>query len=61
MPRSVLSVATPLACALSSQRLLLISQSNDSDSHTNFQQAVEVVDRDGIEVFSAHYSSYAMS
>ena len=41
--------------------LLLISQSNDSGSGLKFEQAVEIVDRAGIEVFAAHYSSYAMS
>lgn len=41
--------------------LLLISQSNDSGSTSKFQDAVEAVEREGIEVFAAHYSSYAMS
>jgi VWFA-related protein len=41
--------------------LLLISQSNDSGSRSKFQEAVEAVEREGIEVFAAHYSSYAMS
>ncbi len=41
--------------------LLLISQSNDSGSRSKFQDAVEAVEREGIEVFAAHYSSYAMS
>ena len=41
--------------------LLLISQSNDSGSRIKFEQAVEMVDREGIEVFAARYSSYAMS
>lgn len=41
--------------------LLLISQSNDSGSNLKFPEAVEAVEREGIEVFAAHYSSYAMS
>jgi VWFA-related protein len=41
--------------------LLLISQSNDSGSHSKFEEAVEAVEREGIEVFAAHYSSYAMA
>jgi hypothetical protein len=39
--------------------LLLISESRDRGSKVNFQQAVEVVGREGIEVFAAHYSAYA--
>jgi len=41
--------------------LLLISQSQDSGSTAKFQQAVEAVEREDIEVFAAHYSAYAMS
>ena len=41
--------------------LLLISQSNDAGSRTTFHQAAEAVEREGIEVFAAHYSAYAMS
>jgi len=41
--------------------LLLISQSQDAGSSARFQQAVEAVERQDIEVFAAHYSSYAMS
>jgi VWFA-related protein len=41
--------------------LLLISESRDQGSETRFQQAMETVEREGIEVFGAHYSSYAMS
>ena len=41
--------------------LLLISEGRDSGSETKFQQAVETVEREGIEVFGARYSAYAMS
>jgi VWFA-related protein len=39
--------------------LLLISESRDRGSETTFQQAMEAVQRQGIEVFGAHYSAYA--
>lgn len=39
--------------------LLLISESRDRGSETPFEQAVEAVERQGIEVFGAHYSAYA--
>jgi VWFA-related protein len=38
--------------------LLLISESRDRGSETTFQRAVEAVERQGIEVFGAHYSAY---
>jgi VWFA-related protein len=38
--------------------LLLVSESRDRGSETSFQQAVEAVGREGIEVFGAHYSAY---
>jgi VWFA-related protein len=41
--------------------LLLISEDRDRGSETKFQQAMEAVEREGIQVFGAHYSSYAMS
>ncbi len=41
--------------------LLLISQSNDSGSHSKLDDAIQAVEREGIEVFAAHYSSYAMA
>jgi VWFA-related protein len=41
--------------------LLLISEGRDQGSETKFQQAMETVEREGIQVFGAHYSSYAMS
>lgn len=41
--------------------LLLISQSNDSGSHAKLDQAIQAVEREGIEVFAAHYSSYGMA
>ena len=41
--------------------LLLISEARDEGSQTKFDQAMQAVERDGIEVFGAHYSSYAMS
>jgi len=41
--------------------LLLISEARDDGSKTKFQDAMEAVEREGIEVFGAHYSSYAMS
>jgi VWFA-related protein len=39
--------------------LLLISESRDRGSETTFQQAMEAMQRQGIEVFGAHYSAYA--
>jgi len=39
--------------------LLLISESRDRGSNTKFQRAMEAVERQGIEVFGAHYSAYA--
>jgi VWFA-related protein len=39
--------------------LLLISESRDRGSETSFQQAIEAVAREGIEVFGAHYSAYS--
>jgi VWFA-related protein len=39
--------------------LLLISESRDRGSKTNFAQAMEAVGSQGIEVFGAHYSAYA--
>jgi VWFA-related protein len=41
--------------------LLLISEARDQGSEASFQQAMETVEREGIQVFGAHYSSYAMS
>jgi VWFA-related protein len=41
--------------------VLLISESRDRASETTFQQAVEAVERQGIEVFAATYSAYATS
>ncbi len=41
--------------------VLLISESRDRGSETKFQQAMETVEREGIEVFGAHYSSYGIS
>lgn len=41
--------------------VLLISESRDRGSETTFQQAVEAVERQGIEVFAATYSAYATS
>jgi VWFA-related protein len=41
--------------------LLLISESRDQGSETKLQQAMEIVEREGIEVFGAHYSPGAMS
>ena len=41
--------------------LLLISESRDRGSESSFQQALEAVERAGIEVFAAHYSAYATS
>jgi VWFA-related protein len=41
--------------------LLLISEDRDRGSETKYQQAMEAVEREGIQVFGAHYSSYAMS
>jgi VWFA-related protein len=39
--------------------LLLISESRDRGSKTSFQDAMEIVQRDGIEIFGAHYSAYS--
>lgn len=41
--------------------LLLISESRNRGSETEFQEALEAVGRQGIEVFGAHYSVYATS
>jgi len=41
--------------------LLLLSQSQDAGSSAKFQQAVEALEREDIQVFAAHYSAYAMS
>jgi len=41
--------------------LLLISRSQDAGSSAKLQQAIEAVERENIEIFAAHYSSYAMS
>jgi VWFA-related protein len=41
--------------------LLLISEAQDDGSRAKFQQALEAVERENIEVFAAHYSAYAMS
>ena len=41
--------------------LLLISETRDRGSETTFQQCMEEVEHQGIEVFSAHYSAYATS
>jgi len=39
--------------------LLLLSESRDRGSETSFRQALEAVERQGIQVFGAHYSAYA--
>jgi VWFA-related protein len=39
--------------------LLLVSESRDRGSETTFQQAMEAVERQGIEVFGVHYSAQA--
>lgn len=41
--------------------LLLISQSNDSGSHAKLDDAIQAVEREGIEVYAAHYSSFGMA
>jgi VWFA-related protein len=41
--------------------LLLISEARDQGSQTKFQEAMDAVEREGIEVFGAHYSSNGMS
>lgn len=41
--------------------LLLISESRDRGSETKFQQAMQAVERQGIQVFATHYSAYATS
>jgi VWFA-related protein len=41
--------------------ILLISESRDQGSETKFQEAMEAVEREGIEVFGAPYSSYGMT
>jgi VWFA-related protein len=38
--------------------LLLISESGDRGSNTEFPKILEAVEREGIEVFGAHYSAY---
>jgi len=39
--------------------LLLISESRDRGSKTSFQDVMQTVQRDGIEIFGAHYSAYS--
>lgn len=39
--------------------LLLISENRDRGSRIQFEQAMEAVEREGIEIFGAHYSTYA--
>ena len=41
--------------------LLLISESRDRGSETIFQEALQAVETQGIEVFGAHYSAFATS
>ncbi len=41
--------------------LLLISEGRDQGSETKFQEAYDAVEREGIEVFGARYSAYAMT
>ncbi len=38
--------------------LLLISETRDRGSSTKFEKTIEAVEREGIEVFAAHYSAY---
>ena len=41
--------------------LLLISETRDRGSKTTVQEALDAVEREGIEVFGAHYSAFATS
>jgi VWFA-related protein len=41
--------------------LLLMGEGRDDGSITKFREALEIAERAGIEIFGAHYSSYAMS
>lgn len=41
--------------------LLLISESKDRGSHAHLDQAIEAVEREGVEVFAASYSAQATS
>jgi hypothetical protein len=41
--------------------LLLISETRDRGSKTTVQEALDAVEREGIEVFRAHYSTLATS
>jgi len=41
--------------------LLLISESRDRGSETTIEQAIEILERENIEVFAAPYSAYATS
>jgi hypothetical protein len=41
--------------------LLLISETRDRGSKTTVQEALNAVEREGIEVFGAHYSAFATS
>jgi VWFA-related protein len=58
---TILEVADRMRQRPGRRVLLLISEARDQGSQVKFQQAVEAVEREGIEVFGAHYSSYAMS
>jgi VWFA-related protein len=39
--------------------LLLISETRDRGSKTRFDEALDAVEREGVQVFAAHYSAYA--
>jgi VWFA-related protein len=41
--------------------LLLISEGHDQGSEAKFQEVLDAVEREGIEVFGARYSAYAMT
>jgi VWFA-related protein len=56
---AIIEVADRMRQRAGRKVLLLISESRDRGSETTFQQAMEAVQRQGIEVFGAHYSASA--
>jgi VWFA-related protein len=56
---AVVEIADRMKARAGRKVLLLISESRDRGSQATFQQALEAVAREGIEVFGAHYSAYS--
>jgi len=58
---AIVEVADRMQQRKGRKMLVLISETRDRGSETKFQQAMEAVERQGIQVFAAHYSAYATS